>query len=345
MLKKNQKKLIVTILWVSLFVLALSSVHLYSLLYSPAKTTAEQVLFLVPNGANFSQVATSLQKQGIIKNKAGFNLAASIKKSHTKLKAGEFELSAKMSPVEILSILVAGRSRDYSITIPEGYSLRDIARTLKEAGLLNDNQTEELFLKRATDSAFLASLGFGSDTSTLEGYLFPDTYRFSKQMTIEGILKKMFARFNQVYDKEFAEIISTKGLEKEEVIILASIIQKEAAKASELPLVSSVFHNRINIGIRLQSCPTVIYGILDQGQEFDGNLTKKHLQTRTNYNTYKFGGLPPGPISNPGKAAIRAAIFPAEEKYLYFVSKNNGTHKFSKNLKEHNRAVRKYQLQ
>jgi UPF0755 protein len=158
-------------------------------------------------------------------------------------------------------------------------------------------------------------------------------------MGVDEIISMMTARFKAVYFKEFDRLAREKGMTLNKVVTLASIIEKETGEGEERPLISAVFHNRLKQRIRLQSDPTVIYGIKD----FDGNLTKKHLQTRTPYNTYKFHGLPPGPIANPGAAAIEAAINPASEDYLYFVSRGDGTHYFSKNLREHNNAVNRYQ--
>jgi UPF0755 protein len=180
----------------------------------------------------------------------------------------------------------------------------------------------------------------GLEGPGLEGYLFPDTYRFTKGMNVEEIILKMVGRFKEVYENAgLSEQARKEGFTVKQVVTIASIVEKEAGSVEEMEKISSVFHNRLKKGYRLRSDPTVIYGI----EDFDGNLTKRHLLTYTPYNTYINLGLPPGPISNPGRAALHAALNPSEEGYLYFVSRNDGTHHFSKTLKEHNRAVDYYQ--
>ena len=180
----------------------------------------------------------------------------------------------------------------------------------------------------------------GIPGKTVEGYLFPETYFFQKQASAEKIIRAMIGRFKSVFTKEWKNRAQELGFSVHEIVTLASIIEKETGVAKERSIISSVFHNRLEKGIRLASDPTVIYGI----ENFDGNLTRQDLRTRTPYNTYTNYGLPPGPIANPGKAALEAALYPADTPYLYFVAKPDNTHHFSTTLAEHNRAVRKYQL-
>jgi UPF0755 protein len=175
---------------------------------------------------------------------------------------------------------------------------------------------------------------------TFEGYLFPDTYLFPKDTTSEEIISTMVKRFRSVFKPEWKNRAEALGFSIHQVVTLASIVEKETGVASERPVISSVFHNRLKRKMRLESDPTVIYGIKD----FDGNITKKHLAEPTPYNTYVIRGLPPGPIANAGVGAFEAVLFPADTKFLYFVSKKDTTHQFSTNIKDHNRAVRKYQL-
>jgi UPF0755 protein len=231
-------------------------------------------------------------------------------------------------------MLIDGRVMSPRLTIPEGYNITGVAMALTEAGFISD---PDEFIKRAHDRTLAAELGFKS--GSLEGLLFPDTYAFTKDMPVDEMISMMTARFRAVYYKDFDKMARARGMSLNKVITLASIIEKETGAGEERPLISAVFHNRLRTGVRLQSDPTVIYGIKD----FDGNLTKKHLQTRTPYNTYRFHGLPPGPIANPGAASIEAAINPASEGYLYFVSRGDGTHYFSKSLREHNNAVNRFQ--
>lgn len=311
----------------------IAGAYLYVKLYTPASSSGETALFLVERGKGLNAIARGLVKDGFLKDTKGIRLAASITGAHKKIKAGEYELSPQMTPMEILETFVLGRVKRYPVTFPEGYNIKDIALLLEQKGF----GTKDDFIKKAMDAEFANS--FGLEGKTLEGYLFPETYSFTKVAKAEDIIKKMVATFRSVYFSEFREEARKKGMTMNKLVTLASIIQKEAGQVEEMPLISAVFHNRLRKRIRLGSDPTVIYGVKD----FDGNLTKKHLLTRTPYNTYRNYGLPPGPIASPGRAALKAALEPADVSFLYFVSRNNGTHKFSKTLKEHNRAVRKYQ--
>jgi UPF0755 protein len=205
---------------------------------------------------------------------------------------------------------------------------------LAERGII-DNQ--EAFLSLAFSSDFAAGLGIAGDG--VEGYLFPDTYLFSKEVAPAEVIKTMVENFKRVYAPDFSLRAAELGMTDREVVTLASIIEKETGLAEERPLISAVFHNRLKLGIPLSSDPTVIYGIAD----FDGNLRKRDLEKKTPYNTYLIRGLPPGPIANPGRSSILAALYPAPVKYLYFVSRNDGSHHFSATIREHNEAVRRYQ--
>ncbi len=240
-----------------------------------------------------------------------------------------------MSPKDILVMLIKGRVIEYPFTVPEGLNIYEVADLLAEKGFVDRDE----FLRLAKDKDFLASLDI--EAPTLEGYLFPDTYRANRSMHEPQIITLMVKRFFEVFDEE-KEKVTTKGtLTDYEVVILASVIEKETGAAVERPLVSAVFSNRLKKEMKLDSCATVIYGIWDR---FDGNLTERDLTTWTPYNTYLNPGLPPGPICNPGRESIAAALSPADVDYLYFVSKNDGTSYFSSTLSEHNRAVYEYQI-
>ena len=194
------------------------------------------------------------------------------------------------------------------------------------------------FIQAATDTTRVRQIGLEGET--FEGYLFPDTYFFPKEVTIERIISTMVKRFWSVFVPEWQARAKDLGLTVHQVVTLASIIEKETGAPFERPIISSVFHNRLKKKMRLESDPTVIYGI----KNFDGNLTRKHLTTPTPYNTYKIRGLPSGPIASPGGASLEAALYPDDTKFIYFVSRKDRTHQFSTNLKQHNRAVQKYQL-
>jgi UPF0755 protein len=284
-------------------------------------------------GASFTRVADILEKEGVITGVKRFCLLAKLKGVEKEIKAGDYTFHTAMTPSAVLSKLISGEYRTYKVTIPEGFNTFQIAALLEKEGLVE----KERFLKYASDPVFVHALGIKNNS--LEGFLFPDTYYLRKGMGEERILRKMVARFNEVFKEQYQERARELNLSRVELIALASIVEKETSDPSERSLIAAVFHNRLKRGIMLQSDPTVIYGIRD----FDGNLTKKDLKTKTPFNTYLFRGLPPQPIANPGEESIKAVLYPSPKKYLYFVSKNNGTHHFSKTLKEHNRAVNRYQ--
>ena len=287
----------------------------------------------VQRGMTFREVACLLEKEGIIRGIGRFILLGKLWGAFPKVKAGEYELSPSMTPLQVLDALTKGRVKHHKVSIPEGYTVRQIARFLETEGITNG----EAFLEKCFSPQYTSSLGI--QAKSLEGYLFPDSYLFPKGLPPEDVIEMMVRQFRQVYTPQYAERAKELGFSDYKILILASIIEKEAAVPGERVLVSSVYHNRLKRNMRLYSCPTVIYGIKD----FDGNLTKRDLERHTPYNTYIIRGLPPGPICNPGKEAIEAALYPAETKYLYFVSKNDGSHHFSSSLKEHNIAVWKYQ--
>lgn len=327
------RKRLEIILLVVFIIVSLIGTHLYITFFTPASREKVTKVMNVPKGASFRVIANNLEKAGVVRNSDSFIFIASLLGTYKKVKAGEYEFNTAMTPIEVLDFLVKGKVKKHLVTIPEGFNLKDVASALKQAGLADENE----FLARATDKKFAASLAL--DGPTFEGYLFPDTYEFTKGMTVDEIIMKMAEKFKSVYFAEIDSAAKKKGVSMNRVVTLASIIEKETGAPNERELISAVFHNRLKKGIKLQSDPTVIYDI----KAFDGNLTKKHLVTRTPYNTYVNYGLPPGPIANPGKASLKAALNPANEDYLYFVSKNDGTHFFSKNLNEHNKAVYHFQ--
>ncbi len=301
-------------------------------LMTPLKPGAPKKAFVVEEGATLRQVAARLQEQGIIKGKGLFVLWARVTGAGTRIKSGEYLLGPSMPPAKVLATLVRGRVRTHPVTIPEGFTAAQIARLLEAKGLAD----KEEFLKLVKDPEFARALKVPS--SSLEGYLYPDTYYFSVGLSPRAIIKEMVRRFWEVMG-QLSEEIERSGMSLHEVVTLASIVEKETGRPEERPLIASVFLNRLKKGMRLESDPTVIYGLKD----FDGNLTRRHLATPTPYNTYQIKGLPPGPIANPGIDSIKAVLNPVETDFLYFVSRNDGTHHFSSTLREHNKAVYKFQ--
>jgi UPF0755 protein len=311
-----------------------SGIALWRYVNTPVSRLDRQVIFAIPPGEAFDSLISRLQADGLIKAPYKFKIWARLKGDDKNLKAGEYHLSAAMTPNEILGVLVGGRAYLYPLTIPEGFSLKQIAAEVAARGL-GDGQA---FLDLATDPETASKYEIGA--RSLEGYLFPDTYMFPKGVPAATIIDKMVQRFKEQFRPQWHDRARELNMSVHEIVTLASIIEKETGDPAERPLISSVFHNRLRKKMRLESDPTVIYGIKD----FDGNIKRRHLKARTPYNTYVIRGLPPGPIASPGSAAIEAALYPADTSFLFFVSKKDKTHHFSTNIREHNRAVRKYQL-
>ncbi len=302
-------------------------------LYIPPDRERVQKVLEIPEGATLRQTARALFNNGLITRVESFVVVGKLLAIERNIIPGEYAFHTQMLPLEIIGLIKNGRTIQYEITIPEGYTLAQISRVVKEKGLAHPDE----FIRRATDPVFIQSLGL--DVGSLEGYLYPESYFFSKRVGSEGILRALAKRFRAVYTPEMEKRAEEIGMTRQEVVTLASIIEKETSVEGERPVISAVFHNRIKKKIPLQSDPTVIYGL----PNFNGNLTRKNLKMYSPYNTYRIKGLPPGPIANPGKASLLAALYPEVSDYLFFVSKNDGTHYFSKTLTEHNRAVQKYQ--
>src|SRR3989339_190656 len=337
MIKKRFKKF--TIVVISLLIIVLfGGIYLFldisSFIKKPFRPgSPEQTLTILP-GQSLKAIAEHLENQSIISNKFYFSIYTKIKKAGKKLQAGEYVLSGSKSPEEILDILVSGRVKLYRVTLPEGVTIKEIAGLIQKEGLCDS----EKFTALCQNPALIKKLEI--QALSLEGYLFPDTYFFSRQNTCEDIIIAMAGRFKAVFTEARQKRAKEMGFSIHEILTLASIIEKETGAAAERPLISSVFHNRLKKNMRLESDPTVIYGI----EDFDGNIKKTHLQTRTEYNTYQITGLPPGPIASPGALSLEAALYPAESRYLFFVSKNDTTHYFSETFEEHKKAVTRYQL-
>ncbi|MGD9157772.1 MAG: endolytic transglycosylase MltG [Desulfobacteraceae bacterium] len=298
----------------------------------PVLENGEDKTIVIREGMHLKEISGILEKEGLVKNSTVFVLLARINGYSRKIKAGEYVLNPAMPPARIMEMITRGEVISHTVTIPEGFSIEQIADELSASGLID----REKFLSYAMGDAIEDN--YSINGPGLEGYLYPDTYQFARGLSAGSIVDAMVKRFREVTDP-LEQKIAESGMTLHEVVTLASIVEKETGKASERPLIASVFLNRIRKHMRLESDPTVIYGIKD----FSGNLKKRDLTTYTPYNTYVIRGLPPGPIANPGEESIKAVLYPAETNYLYFVSKNDGSHHFSSNLKEHNKAVYTYQ--
>lgn len=290
------------------------------------------VVYIKPK-TGVQDIAAILRDAGVIRSTWAFLALAYLQGSLKRLQSGEYEFHTGMSLLEILQRLEAGRVVTHQVTIPEGFTAEDIAKLLATERLADP----ERFLALAEDPALAARLNVSADR--LEGYLFPDTYRLTRGMTEEEILRVMVARFHQAIPADLDERAARLNLDPHKIVTLASLIEKEARLDSERPLVSAVFHNRLRLRMPLQSDPTAIYMV----ERPRGRITVADLQRKTPYNTYVVQGLPPGPIANPGRASLHAALHPASANFLYFVAKNDGSHHFSRTLEQHQEAVRMYQ--
>jgi UPF0755 protein len=287
---------------------------------------------VIREGDGVAAIARRLEAAGIVRSALALRARARITGADRTLQPGTYHFATAVDPGTVLRRLAAGED-PVTMTVPEGLTVREVAALLAARGL---GDAEELRCL-AADPAFLLSAGVPGPQ--LEGYLFPDTYRFAPSADPRTILATMVRRFHERFDAERWRRAAARGLGVNQVLTLASIVEKETGRADERPLIAAVFANRLRIGMPLQSDPTVIYGL----PRFDGDLTRADLAHPSPYNTYVFGGLPPGPIANPGLAAIDAALAPADSSALYFVSRNDGSHEFSTTLAEHNRAVARYQ--
>jgi UPF0755 protein len=330
----SAKKVLATIASIVILTTGILAVFFYFTYLAPS--SRKRTIVEIHKGQGVKGIGLRLEHSGVIKNNELFVFYVIAKRAQNKLKAGEYEFQPGESMAHIIEKLVTGEVFVRKITIPEGLTIDQIGGLLDINGVIS----KEEFLKKAKSIKFAREL-LGESISSFEGYLFPDTYSYTKGIISEEFIRVMVSRFKKVYGSlktQYREV----NLTDREVVTLASIIEKETGSAYERPLISAVFHNRLRLAMRLESDSTVIYGL---GGDFDGDLTKENLRTEATYNTYRSMGLPPGPISNPGKDSLESALNPAKVNYLYFVSKGDGTHYFSSDYRDHREAVFKYQKQ
>lgn len=309
----------------------------YAFLPGPAsgpRNADNRVEVLIPRHSGLKKIAEILAAKGVVRDDARFIMLAHLMLVAPRLQAGEYELALGKTPCEVLRTLAAGRVLYRPVTIPEGSDLRRVAAILAADGWVD----QERFAALARDALLIKELGL--EVNSLEGYLFPETYSLSRGHQDErAIIMMMASKSAEIFETISKKAGRDTGLTRHQILTLASIVEKETAKSEERPLIAGVLLNRYQKGMRLQADPTVIYGL----SNFTGNLTRQDLDTPSPYNTYLNDGLPPGPICNPGRAAIEAVVMPADVEYLFFVSMNDGSHYFSETLEEHNQAVHKYQ--
>ena len=292
------------------------------------------VVVEIPRGSSGRDVAELMGQQGIVTDAERFYLLLRYRDAVPGLRAGEFEFRTDWKPDEVVDALLHAPEVTYPLGVPEGLRYLEVAERVRDAGR---GWSAERFVELVGDPEMLALAGV--EAEDLEGYLFPETYRFSRDATerdvVEAMIRQFQAHFGEAEEARAAQL----GMTRHEVVILASLVERESAVPSERPVVASVFHNRLGKGMKLECDPTIIYGI----PNYDGIIHRSDIRNPHPWNTYVHAGLPKGPIANPGAESIRAALYPADAKYLFFVSMNDGTHHFSETYGEHARMVRKYQ--
>jgi UPF0755 protein len=298
----------------------------------PSQPGYKNIEVEIPEGATFRKAVQILYDNRLIRDKNIFFLLGRLSKDDRKIRAGFYSIRGDMSPLDILRMLHRGQIIEYEVTVVEGDSLYEISEKFADAGISD----VEHFMQAARDPDLLSA--YDIDAPSVEGYIFPDTYLFPKGIRLENAVGIMIDRMRQKYSDELFERTEELGMTENEVLTLASIIEKEAIINSERPLISSVYHNRLKKNMPLQADPTAIYGVKTSRQK----ITRSDLQRKTDYNTYVIKGLPPGPIASPGLKSIRAALYPADTRYLFFVSLDDYTHRFSTTAKEHMKAVQMY---
>jgi UPF0755 protein len=323
-------------LWVSFLiatVLLFMTIHFYIALFVPPAKEKVWKEIQVVEGMSFKAIAASLHKEGIIRYRGYFEIIGRLQGISRRVRVGYYGMSTNMSLWEVLASLRKGRIIEYEVVIPEGYNLYQIGWTLSGTPLISDPQQ---FISLVKNKEYVRSLGIEADT--LEGYLYPDTYFLPKGIRLEDIPKRMVQRYQAMFAESYRSRAKELAMSEHQILTLASIIEKEAKVAAERTLVSAVYHNRLKKGMRLQADPTAVYGT----RAWVTQVTKADLKRKTPYNTYLHKGLPPGPIANPGQGAILAALYPEPTDYLFFVAQGDGSHFFSTDYGDHEKAVGRY---
>jgi UPF0755 protein len=291
----------------------------------------------IPQGAGSVAIAKRLADAGVVRDVGTFRLALWITGERRRLQAGKYRFDHPLSARQVADKIARGDVYVRPITFPEGLTARQMAALYESKGF----GPAQDFMNAAKSAALVRAVD--PDARDLEGYLFPDTYKLPRRATAEQLVGRMVADFMKALTPELIEKADARGLSIRKFVTLASIVEKETGNPEERPLVAAVYANRLKIGMGLQCDPTVIYA-LERAGRYDGDLTRENLQFDSPYNTYRYAGLPPGPIASPGRASLEAAANPADVPYLYFVSKNDGSHAFASTLDEHNRNVQEYQV-
>ncbi len=331
---KSKKLLYISTFFIVLLILlGASCLAILHYIYN-SPSVKEDVVVAIPVGSGLSGISSKLLESGVIVNDKLFILFVIKEGWQDDLKAGEYKFEKGATMSDVANKIVQGDVQLDKVIIPEGLTVKEIARLLDQKGIVPESE----FINETQNKELIEDL-LGPGVNSLEGYLFPETYSYSRSLTSKELITLMVQRFKAVYEP-LSSLRNKINLTDTEILTLASIVEKETGAGFERPIISAVFQNRLRIGMKLDSDPTVIYGM---GNNYNGNLRKRDLRQYTEYNTYVIKGLPPSPIANPGEDSIMAVLNPADVKYLYFVSKGDGTHHFSNSLREHQNAVNKYQ--
>ena len=299
---------------------------------------ADERLVVIPPGSGTGAIGRELVAQGVVRDALLFRAALWWTDGALRLQAGEYRFAEAATPVEVVGRLVRGDVHRRPITFPEGLRIAEMAEVFEARGF----GPADAFLAAARDVSLIADLD--PEAPDLEGYLFPDTYQLPRGTPAAALVAQMVAEFREAYGPDLQARAGEAGLTTREVVALASLIEKETAQADERPLVGAVYRNRMDRGMLMQADPTVVYA-LELAGRYDGNIRRVDLEIDSPYNTYRYPGLPPGPIAAPGAASLTAALEPADVAFLYFVSRNDGSHAFARTLTEHNRNVREFQIE
>ena len=337
---KNRKRfwsaVLAAVLLLSIFCALLYFNHLNSASKALDPGNTEQIVVNITNGTSTEQIGAILLKSGIIGDENVFVMKAKLDNNDGKFKAGNYRFSPSMSMDEIMALLLKGEEDTLRFTIPEGYDIKKTITVLSKDNLIDPDAFRNEISSGKFDYRFLSDLPSGENR--LEGYLFPETYEVFANASEHAIIDKMLSQFNKVFTDKYYARAKELGMSVNEVITLASIIEREAAVESDRPVIAGVFYNRLKAGMPLQSCATVQYILGDQ----KAVLSIADTKIQSPYNTYLNKGLPPGPICSPGLASIKAALWPTKSDYLYFLAKGDGTHVFAKTYAEHLKNKAKY---
>jgi len=332
------KRLFLLLVVLAVFAAVSVAVVLYQRTSEPFKgyEAAEQFVTIEP-GSGTRTIGQRLIQAGVMRDEATFRAALWRSGRARALQAGEFRFDRPMTPAEVIDKIASGDVYNRRITFPEGLNIQEMARLYEQQGF----GKAAAFIEAARDPGAIRSLDPGA--TDLEGYLFPETYSVPRDTTAAKLVGLMVGRFKQLFTPEMQQAAQALELTVREVVTLAALVEKETAQPSERPIVAAVYLNRLKIGMAMQADPTVIYALQRAGR-YNGNIRRDDLSFDSPYNTYRYPGLPPGPIASPGLASLQAAVSPANVDYLYFVSRNDGSHVFARTLVEHNENVRQYQV-